>query len=62
MGFELLSDVTELGKGRMNDIHKISHFPLTELKCSQGIVLSPSLREPLYHVRYHTHYFQVAVR
>lgn len=47
MGFEILPDVTELGKGRMNDIHNVSHFPLTELNCSQGIFLSPLLRESL---------------
>lgn len=40
-----MSGVTELGKGRMNDIYKVRHFPLTELDCFQDILLFPVLRE-----------------
>jgi len=40
-----LSGVTELEKGRMSDIYKASHFSLTELDCSQDILLFAVLRE-----------------
>lgn len=40
-----LSGVTELWKGRMGDIYKVSHFPIAELDCSQDILRFPVLRE-----------------